>query len=684
MVRPSSDIWKLFDVEKTDNKPKAVCKFCCFKYAFPNATRMTNHILNQCAKCPLEIKEKYDIGNKNKNPSNSTSSTSLTENFKNNEKTVTLLEDPNVPSTSSLSDNTTFESSLPTKRRKVSCQQQQTLSGFFDKIAVTESAKIDIAIARALYASGASFSFLKSKYWEEVFKMLRPSYQIPSAHALSTNLLNAEYERVQTERDQRLLESNNLSLITDGWTNIVGDGLINIIICTPTPLFYKTVHRGTAKETGTYISNELLEVIKEIGPQKFFLIVTDNASNMKAAWHIINTKYPHISCVGCAAHSLNLLLKDFMKENLFRRISQQSRKICKYFKCQHAIYAAFKNAQVEKYPKNKIVSLKLPAKTRWSALFMTVDSIIRNKEALQCTVLLDHLGIDRVIKKYILDDIFWKNLQYFKQILLPIANSINLIESDKSLLSEVPYVFKYIKDAIINVPVSAENDTIRENLRENLLKYVEERFDFCCKPIHFVANLLDPRFKGKQLNEDQVMMATDFVSEMTRVLNLDLGKVMANLAHFRTGTGFFIRKSLWECVSSTHPVIWWQGLCTSQPLMPVASRILNGPPSSASSERNWSLHGIIHTNKRNRLTKDKVQKLVAIQSSLNLDENDKFAYSARPFPLLEQADMDVEYMQDSEEEEYDAVESESDVPSEDSNSDFDDEMPLSALASAKK
>ncbi|CAH2015393.1 unnamed protein product [Acanthoscelides obtectus] len=55
MVRRSSDIWQLFVIEKTDKKSKAVCKFCCFKYAFPNATRMTNHILNQCSKCPLEI-----------------------------------------------------------------------------------------------------------------------------------------------------------------------------------------------------------------------------------------------------------------------------------------------------------------------------------------------------------------------------------------------------------------------------------------------------------------------------------------------------------------------------------------------------------------------------------------------------------------------------------------------------
>lgn len=413
-----------------------------------------------------------------------------------------------------------------------------------------------------------------------------------------------------------------------------------------------------------------------MGPQKFFLLVTDNASNMKAAWEIVSTKYPHISCVGCAAHGLNLLLKDFMGEKVFKKINKQSRAICKYVKRTHTIYAAFKNAQFEKYPKNKIISLKVPAKTRWSCLFMTVDSLLRNKEALQTIVLMEHLGVERNIKKVILDDVFWTNLQYVKQILHPIAISIKILESDSSLLSEVVYIFNYIKKTI--------EESEEGNFKEKLLEYLENRFKFCCKPIHFAANLLDPRFKGKQLNDHEVMIAIDFISQMADLSNLDVGEVVANLAHFRTETGFFSRDTLWKSATSTHPVIWWKGLCTLQPLMKIASRILNGPPSSASAERNWSLHGFVHTNKRNRLTQDKVQKLVAIQSSLmclNLYENGKYMYDPRPFPLLEQSENVVDLIQD---EEGGIVEADSDADayseSEDSGSDSEEDLPLSFFA----
>ncbi|CAH2001212.1 unnamed protein product [Acanthoscelides obtectus] len=166
----------------------------------------------------------------------------------------------------------------------------------------------------------------------------------------------------------------------------------------------------------------------------------------------------------------------------------------------------------------------------------TVDSLLRNKEALQCTVLVENLNVKQNIKKVVLDDAFLQSLQYTKQILHPVSKSINLVESDRSILSEVPFVVKYIKDIMLDIPQHVD---LTSSLTESLLKCVKERYEFCSKPIHFAANLLDARFKGEQLNEDQLMEAVDFICEMARSLNLDVRKVVANIAQFRTETGFF-------------------------------------------------------------------------------------------------------------------------------------------------
>lgn len=54
----------------------------------------------------------------------------------------------------------------------------------------------------------------------------------------------------------------------------------------------------------------MIDVISEIGEQRFVVVITDNASNMKAAWRLVKERYPHISYVGCVAHSLNLIFTD--------------------------------------------------------------------------------------------------------------------------------------------------------------------------------------------------------------------------------------------------------------------------------------------------------------------------------------------------------------------------------------
>ncbi|CAH0561745.1 unnamed protein product [Brassicogethes aeneus] len=158
---------------------------------------------------------------------------------------------------------------------------------------------------------------------------------------------------------------------------------------------------------------------------------------------------------------------------------------------------------------------------------------------------------------------------------------------------------------------------------------------------------------GEKLTEEQIAESLDFITEKVEYFGLDGGKLIANLAQYRTRTGFFSRESIWKCLINTNPDVWWQGLCTTQPLTPFASRLLNGIPSSAACERNWSAHGNIHTSLRNRLSGQRVfyniilylkcsyfycflvEKLVAVQCNLKVcSEDSAYEYAPRPYPLI--------------------------------------------------
>lgn len=177
-----------------------------------------------------------------------------------------------------------------------------------------------------------------------------------------------------------------------------GEGIINFVI-TSQPVFYKSIetenrhNEGYISCTG-YISCKICEVLQEIGCGKVFALLTDNASNMKAAWEIIMDTYPHITAIGCVSHELNLLL-DVMKLDTLQMIYRQAKEVIKHVKGTPIVAAVFKKKQVEVIAKNKIVTLKLCSKTPWAGAVISFESLLKNKEALQETVLGEDLEVSR-------------------------------------------------------------------------------------------------------------------------------------------------------------------------------------------------------------------------------------------------------------------------------------------------
>lgn len=85
-------------------------------------------------------------------------------------------------------------------------------------------------------------------------------------------------------------------------------------------------------------------------------------------------------------------------------------------------------------------------------------------------------------------------IQSALRIFSPITNSIKIIESDRALLSKVVEVFHFVNETLDkncqNLETASEDD-----LRAILQSYVDKRITFCCKSIHYAANLLDPRYR---------------------------------------------------------------------------------------------------------------------------------------------------------------------------------------------
>jgi hypothetical protein len=158
------------------------------------------------------------------------------------------------------------------------------LLNFFDSINNEESCILKRLFARAVYAAGLPLSVTENDHMKKFFKRIRPCFHLPSRYELSVPYLQKEYEIIQKKVLKKIREAESLTILTDGRTDVNGIGIMNIMVATPIPLFYRAVDSGTEAHTGEYISEMLGEVIEEVGVPKVEAVVTDNAYNMKSAW----------------------------------------------------------------------------------------------------------------------------------------------------------------------------------------------------------------------------------------------------------------------------------------------------------------------------------------------------------------------------------------------------------------
>lgn len=488
---------------------------------------------------------------------------------------------------------------------------------FCDKINQNEQKNIDILLARSIYASSSPLNLVENVYWKEFFKKIRPAYCPPSTYIISNRLLDDEYKRVKECTDNNILSAKVLGVMCDGWTNLRNESIVNFVVTTPNPVFFKSISTGTDRHTGEKMAEEIISVIEEIGQTKVFGIVTDNAKNMKKAWHLVNEKYPHITAYGCVAHGLNLLVNDMMNLKLFNDVINEGKSVVNNIRRGHITNALF--LQERKNNKNSTAPT-LPVVTRWASVVVFIDSLLVNKQIIRSMSINEAIEKDLKpeVKKLISSANFWDKIYYFHQVVNPLAKWIKIIESDVPKLSSVPFIFKELETSFKNTIQKCKYFKTEE---KNIMKSLKIRKEFCISNIHNAAHLLDPKYLGKCLNTEEHSDAVEFIYQLSKKLdNLDVDakQVIADLCHFKNKTGPFCKEYLWAAINDTNGLNWWNAFCSEIELSKIAIKILSLPATSAAVERTFSSYKDVHSLKRNRLTNERASKLVFIKHNLQV------------------------------------------------------------------
>ena len=113
-----------------------------------------------------------------------------------------------------------------------------------------------------------------------------------------------------------------MTITCDGWTDAIGRAVIVVIASGgDTPIILDIVHGSLERKTGHWIAALLFKSIDAVGPKNVVQVCMDNASSNRRAAEDVTAKHPHIVTTNCAAHCLNLMLKDICEMEVFTPVS---------------------------------------------------------------------------------------------------------------------------------------------------------------------------------------------------------------------------------------------------------------------------------------------------------------------------------------------------------------------------
>ncbi|XP_021722603.1 uncharacterized protein LOC110690084 [Chenopodium quinoa] len=284
------------------------------------------------------------------------------------------------------------------KKRK----SKNTISDAFN---VKSRDHLDSEIARMFYTGGLPFNLARNPYYVSSYTMAANSnlsgYKPPEYNKLRTTLLCKETENVD-----RLLQpmkatwkTKGVSIVSDGWSDPQRRPLINIMIASETgPMFMKAIDCSGEIKDKDFIATLLSEVIDEIGDQNVVQIITNNASNCKAAGELVVGRYPHIYWTPCVVHTLNLAMKSICAaKNVLNNVEVYDE--CHWITEVHADALFIKNYIMNHSMRlsmfNKFSPLKLLciADTRFASIVCMLKRLKLLKTSLQSMVISENWSL---------------------------------------------------------------------------------------------------------------------------------------------------------------------------------------------------------------------------------------------------------------------------------------------------
>ena len=379
----------------------------------------------------------------------------------------------------------------------------------------------------------------------------------------------------------------------DGWSNQHKEPILCVSITTPEgdTFLTETVDTQDEQHTGDNLeaiaSKSITKVEEDFGcTVRSF--VTDNASNMKKMRSQLEQDLPIIT-YPCSSHVADRLAKDVEIPDAKNDVVS----IAKYFRNHHRPGAWYRAAGGKMLP--------LPSAVRWNSVTDTLQAYIDNWSILVSVVKSHKSDMDTTVCEMVLDINIKRKAEDYLSRTKPISVALDKLQSDTCHISDAVKIWKDLQQDFEGMPLSVS-------------KPFQSRIKIALTPAHYLAYILDPRYKGQSLSNEEVNQAMAFCSEHHPAAMASVVKFRAQCAPFQP---YMFTP---ELVNDLSPIVWWQSQasCLDPAVITLTNQLHSAKASSAGIERIFSTFGFVHSKVRNRLGTQKAGKLVFLYKVLNL------------------------------------------------------------------
>ncbi|CAL9222157.1 unnamed protein product [Arabidopsis halleri] len=446
----------------------------------------------------------------------------------------------------------------------------------------------DGEIARMFYTAGLSFNVARNPHYRNSMIYVHsqiPGYVPPGYNSLRTTLLQKERKNIDMHLQplKNTWKQKGVSICSDGWSDPQRRPIFNLIAANESgPMMLRAINSQGETKTGEMIAELIIECIKEVGHENVVQVVTDNASNCVKAGALISAKFSTIFWTPCVVHTLNLALKNICAPSLSTRNNEVVYEACYWIKSISEDVTWIKNFIMNH-------GMRLVMFTEHCDLkLLTIASTSPKWDDYK------EDGVDRAsaVKKKILDEMFWDELEYALSFTLPIYSVIRAADTDKPSLH---LVYEWWESMIQNVKKAIfkkerkqlDDDSVFWNAIHSVLT---SRWSKSNTPLHCMAHSLNPRYYSSEwLGEENNRKAPHQDMEITRERKNCIMKYFPNQDERREVNVEYSNFSLFledfGNVDSIHdrfilePLRWWAVHGSSAPKLQTLAFKLLGQPS---------------------------------------------------------------------------------------------------------